>query len=92
MEEEYPDPIPMTEKDKRDFKFNNRGKEVFGPLDGIFSSHNKKVIIKDYSTSPSIFSAISKNAKGVEKKEIVNHRRGIEKKYQPLVIGFEVRK
>lgn len=91
-EERLPDPIPMTEKDERDFRFNNRGKEVFGPYDGIFGSRCKGTITKDYSKSPDIFSAIGKNAKGVEKKEIVNHRRGIEKKHQPLVIGFEVRK
>jgi hypothetical protein len=87
-EEKYPDPIPMTEKDISDFKFHNRGKEVFGPYEGIFSTKSKG-IIKDYSNSPNIFSAISKSAKGVEKKEIHISRRGIEKKYNPCVIGID---
>jgi hypothetical protein len=41
MEEEYPDPIPMTEKDKRDFKFNNRERKYSGRL-MEFSVHGIK--------------------------------------------------
>lgn len=77
----------LTEKEKKAFLLNNRGRTVFGPYEGIL--HYKGAIVKDYSKSPDIHSAVALSAHGTEKKVIEPRIKGIEKKYNPVGLAFQ---
>jgi hypothetical protein len=77
----------LTEKEKKAYLYNNRGKTVKGPLTGVFAV-NKQTIKKDYSKSPTIDSAIALYAHGEEKKVTKPIVRGITKKHKPLSREF----
>jgi len=82
----------MTEKEKKNFLFINRGRTVYGPYEGIMRSRVN--VVKDYSYSPDIDSAICLSARGHGKeiKVIKPLSRGFIKKYNPIgpefLLGF----
>ena len=84
----------LTEKEKKAYLLNNRGRTVKGPYAGVFAV-NKQTIKKDYSKSPDIFSAIALSAKGEEKKIVNSRIKGITKKNKPIspefIMGFGVK-
>lgn len=85
----------FTEKEKKAFLFNNRGKTVPGPYERILSG--KGSVTKDCSKSPDINAAVALSAQGhgEEKKITKPLAKGITKKHNPIgpefIMGFEVK-